>query len=233
MADPKVEHPAKFSKRCLAEIALLLGPYTPGRLLDPFAGVGGVHTLAALGWETVGVEAVAKWAAAHPDTIHGDSTELCPGLFAPDSFDAVVTSPTWGNGLNQRAPNANAGDGKRYTYPDIAGERMADTNTGGARFGKTERGTYRRLHVVIWPQVVRALRPDGILVLNCRDSSDGSGGVRAVTGWHIEQLQRCGMRLGAMSCVTARGMAWGERRRWVGDGELLVVMHKTGVTFER
>lgn len=231
------EHPAKFSQRVLTEIESLLAPYVPsgrtGRLLDPFAGVGGIHALNGGDWRTYGVEEIERWAAKHPNTIHGDSTNLCPGLFEPESFDVVCTSPTWGNGLNQRSPHPNAGKGKRYTYPDAAGQVMSPTNTGGARFGKTDRGEYRRLHLAIWPQVVRVLKPDGVLVLNSRDSSDGVGGVRAVTGWHISVLLQRGMTLGAMSAVKARGMSWGARRRPIGDSELLIVMHKTGVEFRR
>ena len=233
--DDEVWHPAKFSKRCLAEIAELLRPHYPdgGQMLDPFAGEGGIHALAEHGWATVGVEKVGRWAAKHPHTVHGDSTQLCPGLFAPETFDVVATSPTWGNGMNQRNPNPNAGVGRRYSYPDAAGEPMEATNTGGARFTKTDKGTYRQLHLTIWPQVVRVIRPDGLLVLNCRDSTNGDDGFRDVTGWHIEVLQSYGMRLGTMSGVTAKGLGFGQRRRWVGDAELLVVMRKTEPRFVR
>lgn len=234
--DDKVWHPAKFSARCIAEIAFLIERYRPagrpGRVLDPFAGVGGVHGLQAHGWETVGVEEIGLWADEHPDTIHGDSTDLCPGLFAPETFDLVVTSPTWGNGMNQRSPHPNAGSGKRYSYADAAGQVMSATNTAGARFGKTDRGEYRKLHLRIWPQVARVLRPGGVLVLNSRDSTNGPE-IRDATGWHVERLQAQGMRLGTFSTVDAPGLRYGERRRWVGDGELLILLHKTDVRFRR
>jgi tRNA G10 N-methylase Trm11 len=75
-------------------------------VLDPFAGVGGVHALARPPWvQTRGVELMPRWAAAHLDTLVGDATHL-PEAWT-GVFDAVVTSPCYGNRM---ADHHNATD---------------------------------------------------------------------------------------------------------------------------
>ena len=217
------EHPAKFPQRVIDEIAALLPYYVgPGSsILDPFAGVGGIHDLRGHGYQTMGVEIVGKWAFARSGTVLGDATEIAM-IFAGQQFDAVVTSPTWGNGLGQRSPHPNAGDGKRYAYADAVGEKLEPTNTGGVRFGKR----YRALHETVWAQCNELLRPGGILMFNCRDSPNGQKMPRPVTGWHITALQALGLELDVISAVAARGIGHGERRNSIGDAELIVVMRK-------
>lgn len=57
------QHPAKFSASILSRLAQLLNAEPkPLLIIDPFAGVGGVHTLAGYGIETVGVEIEQEWA---------------------------------------------------------------------------------------------------------------------------------------------------------------------------
>lgn len=127
--DTKVpRHPAKFHPLVLAAAAEVIAadfdaidhpdqygqkwPWTY-RVLDPFAGVGGIHQLAdptskGLGIlhaqgritasryvRTTGVELEPAWAAAHPDTIVGNVLHL--SAIAVEPFDALVTSPCYGN----------------------------------------------------------------------------------------------------------------------------------------
>lgn len=88
-----VAHPAKFTDVILATIADQLYGVT-GRVLDPFAGTGRIHRLARPDLETVGVEIEPEWAAQHPNTVVGDALHL---PFPDESFDAICTSPTYGN----------------------------------------------------------------------------------------------------------------------------------------
>lgn len=95
-APTKVDHPAKFSAPIVAELRAALAhwapvtPLFPSSVLDPFAGVGGVHDLAAAGYDTTGLELEADWAATHPRTICGNATAM---PFEDGSFDIIVTSP--------------------------------------------------------------------------------------------------------------------------------------------
>src|SRR5712692_2421523 len=88
---------ARFSPDILEAIAELVGDLPrSSRVLDPFAGVGGVH---ALGFDSVGVELETEWATQHPRTIVANALAL---PFAPGTFDAVITSPAYGNRLADR-----------------------------------------------------------------------------------------------------------------------------------
>jgi hypothetical protein len=75
-------HPARFTDVIIERVQRILDAEhgTPildapaPRVLDPFAGTGGVHEL--IGYETLGVELEPEWAALHPRTILGDATAL-------------------------------------------------------------------------------------------------------------------------------------------------------------
>lgn len=94
------EHPAKFSKAILNRLReMLVAEHSRVGLvkaLDPFAGIGLVHDLAQQGIETYGVELQPEWSATHADTICGSVLELS-SMFPANTFDAIVTSPTYGN----------------------------------------------------------------------------------------------------------------------------------------
>jgi hypothetical protein len=91
----QTSHPARFSAPVLAVIASIVEQEAqhlgrPMRLLDPFAGIGGIHTLSTDSaheqgdlWGpmtsriiTVGIELEAEWACQHPRTIVGDARAL-------------------------------------------------------------------------------------------------------------------------------------------------------------
>lgn len=96
------EHPAKFSRKILDVFREMLSAERDRvghlRVLDPFAGCGGVHELAEERVETFGYEIQPEWAAAHADTICGNVLEL-GSVFPAGTFDAVATSPSYGNRL--------------------------------------------------------------------------------------------------------------------------------------
>lgn len=97
--------PAKFSAPILDQIELELRSrlLPPGALiLDPYAGVGGIHALRdRLEVETIGVEIEPEFAACSPWTVQGDSRQLAQVLDADtrSNVAAVVTSPDYGNRL--------------------------------------------------------------------------------------------------------------------------------------
>lgn len=112
--------PAKFTPAILDVIERELWNRRGGLgvVLDPFAGVGGVHTLADRlpGLVTVGIELEPEFAATHERTLCANSLRIADHLddlrsiianaqgapqhrHAVDLFDIVVTSPAYGNRL--------------------------------------------------------------------------------------------------------------------------------------
>lgn len=97
-------HPAKFSDEVLEMIdyATIFGGAYPlpegSRIIDPFAGVGKIFSLADdRGWDAVGVEIEPEWAAADPRIICANSKHL---PFPDGSFDAAIFSPVYGNRMS-------------------------------------------------------------------------------------------------------------------------------------
>ena len=85
-----MNHPAKFPTKVLEIFQDHVNNQPePPIVLDPFAGVGGIHSLENCR-STAGVELEPEWAAAHPNTACGDSAQLL--LAVPDdSIDIIAT----------------------------------------------------------------------------------------------------------------------------------------------
>ena len=185
------QHPAKFSKQILAVLIDILmnylDEYEPGmsiRVLDPFAGVGTIHSLRAIDKRiiTIGVEIEPEWA---------DQAPLCPdcggqGWWAeqhgPGDFEqvqcpcegrsltivgnALALPMEWTNCFdmvitsptygNRMADHHNARDGsKRLTYTHQLGRPLSETNSGRMHWGQD----YKDFHVRAWSEVDRVLKP--------------------------------------------------------------------------
>ena len=205
-----VSHPARYSDAILSQLSDLLATYT--RVLDPFAGTGRIHELT--GHDTVGVELEPEWAACHERTQVGDATAL---PFDTGTFDAVATSPTYGNRL---ADHHDAYDPEsRRTYRFDLGRPLSDGSSAGLQWG-TE---YRELHRRAWSEAVRVLRPGGRFVLNMKDHYR-AGRWMDVTAWHIGTLVDLGLVVVACRPVAGRGfggLALGDKRV---EAELVVAL---------
>jgi tRNA G10 N-methylase Trm11 len=217
-------HPARYSKALLPVIARALEPAGEfHRVLDPFAGVGGVHALAEFGHRTTGVELEPEWAHQHPDTLTADARTL-GSLFAPGSFDAVATSPAYGN----RMADTYAGDARgslRRTYRVALGRPLSEGSGAALQWGDA----YRQLHREAWEAVVPLLRPGGRFVLNMRDHT--RAGVRQrVTDWHLEVLADLGLELGEVLEVATPGWRFGANtsERWPEVVAVLTVPETEG-----
>lgn len=192
------DHPARFSGAIIAAVVELLEPCPPRRILDPFAGTGLVHAIAdKLGADSVGVEIEPEWAGLHQRTVCADARSITREMVG--MFDAVVTSPTYGNRMADHHEARDESD--RATYRHRLGRRLADGNAGAMAWGDD----YRALHVAVYRRVVRLLAVDGLLVLNVKDHVRDGDRVR-VSGWHVRTLLSLGLTFCDDNALATRGL---------------------------
>lgn len=192
-----VSHPARYSVGLLPIFAAAVPAKRYPRVLDPFAGTGRIHELDN---ETVGVELEPEWARLHPDTIVGTALDLD---FADGEFDAIVTSPTYGNRF---ADHHDAKDGSlRRSYTHDLGRKLTDGNSGAMQWGRR----YREFHTQAWEEAWRVLRPGGRFVLNVKDH-DRQFTRQLVAAWHVTELLRLGFALAWFDQLDAGGLRLGD-----------------------
>jgi hypothetical protein len=137
--------------------------------------------------------------------------------FADDEFDAIVTSPTYGNRL---ADKHNASDPeRRRSYTHDLGRDLTAGNSGGMQWGEE----YRVLHDAAWCEARRVLRPGGIFLLNIKDHIR-NGERQQVTVWHLELLRDLGFRWIAQHEVSTRGLMAGANHDLRAGGEMVHVL---------
>jgi len=200
--DDGVSHPARFSDPLFPHFVELLDGYP--RVLDPFAGTGRIHELVAYGFDTVGIELEAEWANLHERTQVGDATDL---PFDDETFDAVCTSPTYGNRL---ADHHKASDPEsRRSYTHDLGRKLSANNTGAMHWRGPDEGDYCAVHDAAWCEAVRVLRPGGRFVLNIKDHTR-DGAHQDVMLWHFLTLQSLGLVPVSFRSVATSSLRAGE-----------------------
>lgn len=213
----KVRHPARFSDTLLDKIASVM-PAGPGRILDPFGGTGRTFELEKLcpGWTVECVEIEPEWAECNPRTIVGNALHL---PFEDGSFDAIVTSPTYGNRM---ADHHNASDdSRRNTYKHTLGHDLDPDNSGILQWGNE----YRVFHEKAWREARRVLVRDGLFILNCKNHIRG-GVEMAVTEWHIFCLESIGFRTSRMLRVFQPGNRFGANGNLRIEYETIAILRR-------
>lgn len=212
------DNPAKFSKKVLAAIQPLVEKKRADlgrepKILDPFAGVGLVHTL---GKATTGVELEPEWALWHERTIVGDSRNL-KRLLGRKRYDLIITSPTYANRMadHHEAKDScktcsgkgtlsqgrgkpritcdvceGVGLSKRNTYRHYLGRMPTEGSSTTMQWGPE----YRLLHEQVWDQLPALLAPGGLFVLNISNHIRKFEEIDVV-GWHKAYLEEHGWRL--------------------------------------
>lgn len=189
------KHPAKYTDSLLPVFEKMLTGCS--FVLDPFAGTGKIHSLP---FDTTGLEIEPEWADMHERTLVGDATQM---PFEDASFDAICTSPTYGNRM---ADCHNAKDSSsRNTYTHKLGRNLNDNNSGKMQWGIP----YRNMHIKAWKECFRVLDTEGRLVLNFKNHI--RKGVEVdVFSWHVSILLDLGFSLRGVEKVFTNGNGFGQ-----------------------
>jgi SAM-dependent methyltransferase len=173
-------HPAKYSAALLPTIHKWLAGHAP--LIDPFAGVGS-SGIAGL----YHVEIEHEWASQCPEPWFVADARNLP--FADGFFGGAVTSPCY---ANRMADHHVAKDkSRRVTYTHYLGRKLTPGNAGAMGWTGKEGDQYRQLHVDVWTELLRVLRPGSPFVLNVSNHIRKGEEVHVV-GWHVEACRRLG-----------------------------------------
>jgi len=181
------KHPATFSKPVVEAMRSALldqlrasgTDIRPLEVLDPFAGVGGIHDVAFEGVITHGVELEPEWANQHDATICADSTDLT--FWPAGSFDTIATSPAYGNRMADQYLPPDTDKSRRYTYATALRRKCSDNSGAALHWGDD----YRTLHDRVWSQCDRLLMPGGRVLLNVKNHYR-KGVEQDVAGWHLD-----------------------------------------------
>ena len=162
--EAKVGHPAKYTDDFMSVFADLLSGKE--RVLDPFAGTGKIGVIKKFGFDgdVYANEIEPEW--IKPNTYNCDFITVQDAEFLQypaEYFDAICTSPTYGNRM---ADHHIAKDGsKRNTYTHCIGRQLSCGNTGKMQWGFD----YREKHKRIYNHLASLVRNGGVFICNVKN----------------------------------------------------------------
>jgi len=207
-----MNHPAKYSDALLPIFEKLLPTDKYPLLLDFFAGTGKLRQVRP---DAVLVEIEPEW-AMEGRAIIGNALSL---PFNSETFDAICTSPCYGNRM---ADHHNAkDDSKRNTYTHVIGRPLHPDNSGTLQWGER----YKDFHFRAWKECARVLKLGGLFLLNCKDHYRHKE-LQLVTTWHVLTLIRLGMMMHTHKEVGVKGNRYGQNGNMREEFEYVVVFTK-------
>lgn len=218
----KTPHPAKYTDSFIPVFAEILIREGAKNVLDPFAGTGKIGQVKCFGFGGVvyANEIEPEWIRPNSygcDVITTADAELL--AFDGLQFDAICTSPTYGNRM---ADHHNAKDGsKRLTYTHCLGRQLADCNTGKMQWGRE----YMDKHTRIYRNLTGLLRPGGVFILNISNHIRNGKEVD-VCSFHVQELQAAGMQLVERRYITTPRMRYGRNGQVRVREEQICIMRK-------
>lgn len=217
----EVKHPAKYTDSFIPKFAEILQGCD--LVLDPFGGVGKLALIKDFGFKgkIVCNELESEWADSSIHSVDkwhiGDAADL--HWAENDSFDAICTSPTYGNRM---ADHHNAKDGsKRVTYKHFLGRDLNPENTGRMQWGEK----YKSKHIEIYKELKRVLKPNGKLVINISNHIR-KGAEVDVVGWKKEVLISLGFDFSEEIKIETPRMGFGQNAK-------ARVQHESILTFTK
>jgi tRNA G10 N-methylase Trm11 len=195
-----MKHPAKYNDKFSSFFKTIL--HGKDLILDPFAGTGKLKQL--LSQEVICLEIEPEWAT----DIIGNALYL---PFKDESFDAICTSPTYGNRM---ADSFNDNQLEKHyirnTYTHSIGRKLHPDNSGQMQWGVY----YRNFHKSAWKESIRVLKPNGVFCLNIKDHIR-NGIIQPVTDWHISVLEYYGLKLIHHHKIPISGLKYGSNTQRV------------------
>jgi len=226
------QHPARYNARLITEFAAIIHQHSRGwqNVLDPMAGTGEAlaDLQARITGQCYGIELEESFIVVKDIVEKGNACEL---PWSNDTFDWIVVSPTYGNGMND--PFLSSEGSARHTYVHraraIRGEAayvLPIDNTGRYHFDTME---YRVLHEQAWKQAHRVLKPRGHFILNTKNavSRQRRETCYCVTAWHVGLLIEIGFEVIQRRQVPLPGLRHGSNPDRVG-WEDVTVLRKVG-----
>lgn len=212
-------HPARYSKELLPVFLEMLPLKRWSLVLDPMAGTGErLDQLAELRPDLAfrGLELEECWIKSER-VCQGDARRMS---YPIGTVDAIITSPTYGNGMNDYFKSAPSDTSARNTYihraraatdnPDL---EFSVHNTARYHFGSEQ---YNRIHLEIYAECARVLAKGGRFILNTKNSTGKPRGVKAdytrITEWHVAALELMGLTVVDRRQVNTPGMKLGANR---------------------
>ncbi len=214
------KHPAKYTDSFIPIFAKLLKDRQV--VLDPFAGVGKIALIKNYGfkgkvmcneleheWTETGEYDVDEWRV-------GDAANL---QFANCEFDAICTSPTYGNRMADHHKAKD--DSRRITYTHTLGRDFSEGNTGKMQWGND----YRNKHIEIYKELKRVLKPNGLLIVNISNHIR-KGVVVDVVGWHGNALINLGFSFQKELLIDTPRMKFGLNASKRVEKESILIFNK-------